>query len=483
MNRAICCWGLLTLGTLLAGPALGQTTAPADANDSGSAAPGVAVPAVPPALVDANSGVVVPVIPGLPDGASVTVPKPPAASAPAPRIDGNSIRRPDKKYAKCLTWLALARKEAAGIPVNEQTVQTRNYLHGTLMTQYIKCGDYASAKAVYDNVTTEHRLLWLGPLVAGMLVDDVDRDQALALLGAVQDVNVRSLILRQIAGEMVRMEALDGLALARRLPPLDQTAVLGEWVMRLVLEGKMVNARIVAEGAPTAEMREAVGILDLAGRVAHGQKTIAEAQAGSGKSMKEFMPFVVALDWGRVKDLDPNVAKQVLRYAAPGLHRGAMEIGMAKNFIKQRRFQVAQDFANSMIRDLQSLPAGRIPGPVYMEIAAVLAGVGRFDGARNMFERGLASRDQQLSIDSILTFFDALIAADGGDMTDRLATRMPKSFQDQVTRLWARHYIESNQPDRVRELLGKQKDAESRAWLYVGVATALREKADEPATK
>jgi len=454
--------------------AVGQTTAPADANAGPQTRPGLVAPPAPAGAGDANSTVVVPAL-----ESPVVVPSP--RTAPA---DAGEPRPPkDEKYAKCLLWLKMARKEAANVPNTEQTAQLRDYLHGTLMTEYISCGEFPAAKVVYDEVSTQHRLLWLAPLVAGMLVEGVDQDEAMRMFAAVTDQNVRQLILRRLAAEMVRMEALDGLVLVRKLPPMDQAALLGEWTMRLVLAGKLVNARIVAEGAPTAEMRQAVGVLDLAGRVAHGEKTVAEAQAASGKTLQEFVPFVIALNWAEVKDLDPNVAREVLRYAAPGLSRGAMAIGMAKNFIRQRRYKVAEVFANGMMRDLQAVPTGRIPGPVFLEIAGVLAGVGRFDAAKTMFERGLANPLQPLTIDSILTFFDALIAADGGDLADRLSAQMPKAFRDQVTRLWARHYIKNDQPDQVRELLAKQKTPDSRAWLYVGVATALREMAEEPAKK
>jgi hypothetical protein len=299
------------------------------------------------------------------------------------------------------------------------------------------------------------------------------------MLAAATDDGPRKVILRQLAAQMVEMEALEGLMLVRKLPAADQPMVLGEWVVGMVLAGKLVNARIAAEGAPTAEMRAAVAVLDLAGRVAHGEKTFADAQAASGKTAGEFLQFVAAMDWSKVKNLDPNVASEVLKNVPAGLARAAMEIGMAKNFIQQRRFKSADAFANIMVRDLQPIPLNKIPPAVFMDIAGVLAGVGKFGTAKTMFEQGLSNNKEPLTIDSILSFFDALIAADGGDLADRLTARMPPMFQDQISRLWARHYIKKNQPEQIREILSGKKTAEARAWVYVGVATGLQELGDK----
>jgi hypothetical protein len=229
-------------------------------------------------------------------------------------------------------------------------------------------------------------------------------------------------------------------------------------------------------------MKEAVTVLDLAGRVAHGEKTFAEAQAASGKDLKEFLPYVMALNWEKVDKLDPNVAESVLKAIPAGPARAGMEIGMAKNFIKQRRHKAAEAFANAMVADLKQVPVDKIPGPVYLEIAMVMAGVGRFDMAKTMFERAMTDRNQSVSIDRLLNFFETLIEADGGDMADRLADRMPPGLlRQQISRIWAKFFIKQGQPDQVRALLGKVSTPGERAALYIGVAAGLRDLADKPA--
>ena len=113
----------------------------------------------------------------------------------------------------------------------------------------------------------------------------------------------------------------------------------------------------------------------------------------------------------------------------------------------------------------------------------MFAGIGKFDQARTMFERALADPTQPLTVDRILTFFQALIDADGGDMADRLDQQMPEVFHDQIRRIWAETYIKRGQAIQVRELLAKSKTPIARACLYLGISAGLQDLADKAAKK
>ena len=154
-------------------------------------------------------------------------------------------------------------------------------------------------------------------------------------------------------------------------------------------------------------------------------------------------------------------------------------MNMANNFITRRRPKAADTFADAMVVDLKRTPVNKIPGPVYLDIAAVMAGVGRFDKAKIMFQQAMADRSQGQTIDRLLNFFEVLIEADGGDMADRLSMQMPGLFRQQIVGLWAKFYIKHGQADRVRTLLAKLRTPGQRAALYVGVAAGLRDQADQ----
>ena len=153
---------------------------------------------------------------------------------------------------------------------------------------------------------------------------------------------------------------------------------------------------------------------------------------------------------------------------------------MAKNFIARRRPRAADEFADAMVADLKKTPVDRIPGSVYLDIAIVMAGVGRFDKAKTMFTQAVADRSRAQTIDKLMKFFEVLIEADGGDMADRLGARMPGLFRQQMLGLWAKFYIKYGQADRVRDLLANIRTPGQRATLYLGVAAGLRELADKP---
>jgi hypothetical protein len=383
------------------------------------------------------------------------------------------------KYAGCLAWLKRAQREVNSIDGSKDAAQ-KDYLLGVLLTDYVKAGDIPSARAVFEEISAQQRLFWVGGLIAGMLVRGVDEAEAMKMLSAISDAEIRQLIFRQLASQMVGMEPLVGLQLVRKLPADDQTPVLGEWVVNLVLAGRLIDARIASGGATSENMKQAVTVLDLAGRVAHGEKTFAEAQAASGKDLNDFLPYVMSLDWEKVDKLDPNVADGVLKAVPAGPARAGMEIGMAKNFIRQRRHKAAETVANVMVADLRRVPVDRIPGPVYLEIAMVMAGVGRFDMAKTMFERAMYDRSQSVPIDRLLKFFETLIEADGGDMADRLAERIPPGMlRQQISRTWAKFYIKRGQVDQVRPMIGKASTPGERAALYIGVAAGLRDLADK----
>ena len=102
--------------------------------------------------------------------------------------------------------------------------------------------------------------------------------------------------------------------------------------------------------------------------------------------------------------------------------------------------------------------------------------------AKTMFERAMTDRTQSVPIDRLLNFFETLIEADGGDMADRLAARIPPGLlRQQISRIWAKFFIKQGQPDQVRALLGKVTAPDERAALYIGVAAGLRDLADKPA--
>ena len=429
-------------------------------------------PVVAPATAPAPEPVVAPATTPAP-GPVVT-----PATAPASSEPGKAVQAAGK-YAGCLDWLRRAQREVSSIDGAKDPAQ-KDYLLGVLLTDYVKVGDIPSAEAVFEDISSQQRLFWSGGLIAGMLVRGVDEAKAMRMLAAISDKEIRQIIFRQLALQMVGMEPLVGLQLVRKLPAEDQTSVLGQWVMNLVLAGKLVNARIASGGATSESMRQVVAVLDLAGRVAHGEKTFAEAQAASGKDLNDFLPYIMVLDWENVDKLDPNVAESVLKAVPASPARAGMEIGMAKNFIRQRRHKTAEALANMMVADLKQVPADKVPGPVYLEIAMVMAGVGRFDMAKTMFERAMYDRTQSVAIDNLLKFFETLIEADGGDMADRLAARIPPGlFRQQISRTWARFYIMHGQADQVRVLLGKASTPGERAALYIGVAAGLRDLADK----
>ena len=304
---------------------------------------------------------------------------------------------------------------------------------------------------------------------------------ALQMLASITDANLHKAVLKQIATEMAGLEPSQGLAVVQMLPGLDQAPVLGEWIVGMIFAGKLDTASQAAQALPTGETKEHLTMMGLVGQVAHGQKTIAEAVTASGKAVQDFLPYVAIFDWSRVKDLDPNVAMRLISSLPPSPPRGGIEIGLVKNFVKQRRFQVADAISKAMINDLGSVDLTKMPGGgvTAVELASALAGVGRFDMAKGMFMQGLADRRTPLNVETIKGFFEALINADGGDLADRLTDGMPEFFQMQVASLWAKYYIKHDQPDQVRALLAKQKSPEGLAWLYIGVAQGLRELADK----
>jgi len=460
MNRIAIC---LTIAVVLAMSAMSaaQATAPGATAPAGPATAPARVSVVAPATAPARVSVVAP------------------ATAPAPSGAGKAAPAAGK-YAGCIAWLKRAQREVNSLDGAKDPAQ-KDYLLGVLLTDYVNVGDIPSARAVFGEISSKQRLFWVGSLIAGMLVQGVDKAEAMKMLAAISDKEIRQIIFRQLALQMVGMEPLVGLQLVRKLSAEDQTLVLGEWVVNLVLAGKLVDARIASGGATSVNMKEAVTVLDLAGRVAHGEKTFAEAQAASGKDLNEFLPYVMSLNWEKVDKLDPNVAEGVLKAIPAGPARAGMEIGMAKNFIKQRRHKAAEAFANAMAADLKQVPVDKIPGPVYLEIAMVMAGVGRFDMAKTMFERAMTDRSQSVPIDRLLNFFETLIEADGGDMADRLATRIPPGIlRQQISRIWAKFFIKQGQADQVRALLGKASMPDERAALYIGVAAGLKDLADKP---
>jgi len=460
MNRIAIC---LTIAVVLAMSAMSaaQATAPGATAPAGPATAPARVSVVAPATAPARVSVVAP------------------ATAPAPSGAGKAAPAAGK-YAGCIAWLKRAQREVNSLDGAKDPAQ-KDYLLGVLLTDYVNVGDIPSARAVFGEISSKQRLFWVGSLIAGMLVQGVDKAEAMKMLAAISDKEIRQIIFRQLALQMVGMEPLVGLQLVRKLSAEDQTLVLGEWVVNLVLAGKLVDARIASGGATSVNMKEAVTVLDLAGRVAHGEKTFAEARAASGKDLNEFLPYVMSLNWEKVDKLDPNVAEGVLKAIPAGPARAGMEIGMAKNFIKQRRHKAAEAFANAMAADLKQVPVDKIPGPVYLEIAMVMAGVGRFDMAKTMFERAMTDRSQSVPIDRLLNFFETLIEADGGDMADRLATRIPPGIlRQQISRIWAKFFIKQGQADQVRALLGKASMPDERAALYIGVAAGLKDLADKP---
>ncbi len=457
MNRMAMCWTIVVAALAMSSMSAAQ-------------APALVVPATAPA----EGSVVVPAT--APAEGSVVAP------ATAPASSGADKAAPAAgKYAGSLAWLKRAHREVNSIYGSKDAAQ-KDYLLGVLLTDYVKVGDIPSARTAFDGISSQQRLFWVGGLIAGMLVQGVDEADAMKMLTAISDKEIRQIIFRQLALQMVGMEPLVGLQIVRKTPAEDQTSVLGQWVVNLVLAGKLVDARIASGGATSESMRQTVVVLDLAGRVAHGEKTFAEAQAASGKDLNDFLPYVMTLDWEKVDKLDPNVAEGVLKAIPAGPARAGMEIGMAKNFIRQRRHKVAEAFANMMVADLKQVPADKIPGPLYLEIAMVMAGVGRFDMAKTMFDRAMYDRNQSVTIDRLLKFFETLIESDGGDMADRLAARMPPGLLcQQISRTWARFYIMHGQADQVRVLLGKASTPGERAALYIGVAAGLRDLADKAA--
>jgi len=67
-------------------------------------------------------------------------------------------------------------------------------------------------------------------------------------------------------------------------------------------------------------------------------------------------------------------------------------------------------------------------------------------------------------------------------MADRLAARMPPGFiRQQISRIWAKHFIMHGQADQVRAMLVKASTPGERAALYMGVAGGLRALADRAA--
>jgi len=455
--------------------------APAPAKPATAPAPeSVAAPSTAPAPESVAAPATAPAPESAPAKPSTaTVPVSVAAPSTAPAPSGAGKAAPADKYAGCLAWLNRAQREANSIDGSKDPAQ-KDYLLGVLVTDYVSAGDIPSARTVLDGISSQQRLFWVGGLIAAMLVRGYDEAEAVKMLAAISDNEIRQFAFRQLASQMVGMEPLVGLQLVRKLPVEDQTPVLGEWVIDLVLAGKLVDARIASGGATTDAMKQAVVVLDLAGRVAHGEKTFAEAQAASGKSIEDFLPYVMALNWEKVDKLDPNVAEGVLKAVPAGPARAGMEIGMAKNFIKQRRHKVAETFANVMVADLKQMPADRVPATVYIEIATVMAGVGRFDLAKIMFERGMTDRTQSVSVDRVLNFFETLIGADGGDMADRMTARIPPGLlRQQISRVWAKSYIKQGQTDQVRALLAKASTPGERAALYIGVAAGLRDLADK----
>lgn len=490
--------------------AAAQTTAPADANDTPivpalapatSPAPPTTAPAPPdvvvPTPVPTPPDVVVPTpVPTPPD---VVVPtSAPAATpatgptsgpstvvvpstAPAKSPSGAEAEPPKGKYAGSLKWLNMAELEVRSIETAPSSAeQQKDYLLGALMSGYLEVEDLKSARRVFEEISAKSRLYWIGGLISPMLVNHDGEDEAFRLLAAIPEGEIRQLILRQLAGQMVRLDSLGGLALVAKLQEADRSLVLGEWAMALVVAGKLVDARVAAEGATVEVTKGAIKALELAGQVAHGKKTFEEARVESGKQPEEFMPYLMALSWDKLDNLDPNVAETLIEIMPAGPARAGVAIGMAKNFIARRRPRAADKFADAMVADLKRTPVDKIPSPVYLDIATVMAGVGRFDKAKIMFEQAMADRSQGQVIDRLLSFFEVLMEADGGDMADRLSARLPGLFRQQMIRLWAKFYIKHHQPERVRELLAMLRTPGQRATLYMGVAAGLRDLADKP---
>ncbi len=486
--------------------AAAQTVSPSDANDSpivpalspvisqeppttAPAAPDVVVPStvptapdvVVPSMVPTAPDVVVPsTVPTAPD---VVVPStvPSIPTTPATDSGGDNGEPLKGKYAGSGKWLKMAELEIRSIKaIQDGSDQQKDYLLGALMTGYLDVGELKSARRVFEEISKKAGMFWMGSLIAPMLVNHDGEEEAFRLLSAIPEGELRLIILRQLAEQMVRLDSLAGLKLVSRLQKEDRTFVLGEWAKALIEAGKMVDARIAAEGAPLDATKSAIIVLSMAGEVAHGKKTLEQALAKSGKLRDEFMPYLMALRWDKIDNLDPNLAAAMIAIMPAGPARAGIAIGMAKNFIAQRRPGAADKFADAMVADLKKTPVDRIPGSVYLDIAIVMGGVGRFDKAKTMFEQAVADRSRAQTIDQLMKFFEVLIEADGGDMADRLGNRMPGLFRQQMLGLWAKFYIKHGQADRVRDLLANIRTPGQRATLYLGVAEGLRDLADKP---
>jgi len=461
---------------LASSTAFAQTATATDANDV------PVVPALSPATAPVSSDVVVPKpAPVTPDVVvPATVPSGPTTSAAASNgaTGGDST---EGKYAGSVKWLKMAELEIRSIKVGPNEVnQEKDYLLGALMTAYLDMGNLKSARRVFDEISKKAGMFWLGGLVAPMLVNHEGEEEALRLLSFIPEGELRQVVLRQLARKMVRLDSLDGLELVSKLQKEDRTFVLGEWAKALIEAGKIVDARVASEGAPLDATKNAIIVLAMAGEVAHGKKSLKQALSASGKSSDEFMPYLMALNWERIDNLDCDLAEALIKTMPAGPARAGIAIGMAKNFIAQRSPREADKFADAMVADLKKTPVDRIPGSVYLDIATVMAGVGRFDKAKTMFTQAVADRSRAQTIDRLMEFFEVLIEADGGDMADRLGARMPGLFRQQMLGLWAKFYIKYGQADRVRDLLANIRTPGQRATLYLGVAAGLRDLADKP---
>lgn len=459
-----------------------QTITQADANDSPIVpALSPAISPEPPTTAPVPSDVVVPTPAPVTSDVVVPTTVPSDTAAPATDSGGDKGESSKGKYAGSVKWLKMAEFEIRSMKVGPDEVdQEKDYLLGALMTAYLDLGDLRSARRVFEEISKKARMFWMGGLIAPMLVNHDGEEEAFRLLSAIPEGELRLVILRQLARRMVRLDSLDGLQLVSKLQKEDRTFVLGEWAKALVEAGKTVDARVAAEGAPLDVTKSAIIILAMAGEVAHGKKSLKQALSESGKSNDEFMPYLMALNWERIDNLDPNLAGELIKTMPAGPARAGIAIGMAKNFIARRLPRAADEFADAMVADLKKTPVDRIPGSVYLDIAIVMAGVARFDKAKTMFEQAVADRSRAQTIDQLMKFFEVLIEADGGDMADRLGARMPGLFRQQMLGLWAKFYIKYGQADRVRDLLANIRTPGRRATLYLGVAAGLRDLADRP---
>ena len=330
MIRNSICSILVAALVLASSIAVAQTATSTDANDS------LIVPALSPVVSPAQpttapvpGDVVVPKPAPMTSDVVVptTVPSDPTTSATD--SGGANGESPKGKYAGSAKWLKMAEFEIRSIKATAMGgEQQKDYLLGALMTAYLDMGDLKSARRVFEEISKKAGMFWMGGLIAPMLVNHDGEEEAFRLLSAIPEGELRLVILRQLAGQMVRLDPLDGLQLVSKLQKEDRTFVLGEWAKALVEAGKIVDARIAAEGAPLDVTKSAIVVLSMAGEVAHGKKSLKQVLSESGKSSDEFMPYLMALNWERIDNLDPNLAGALIKTmpAGPARHWHGQEL-------------------------------------------------------------------------------------------------------------------------------------------------------------